>query len=827
MIKLFENDTKDVLKMISRDSMKVHSGQNLILFITFFLTTAMLMGVITTGFSFYQAEKRYSDLSAGPGAEGFAIMGLSKQEKQIRQYPDVKWAALVREASFKRLENPEIINCDVRLLVTDQVFYDNNYISLKEGTFPKEQRDIMISDTLADRLHYNDPVGKTVSFTVTVREAGQEIKKAIDFDICGLYENPLAPLASEYEEIYTSDEFINVCNTEISDKPGYIYVRFNNIKNNNEIYERLKKINDEVGGVGVICRMQEADNKGTAILMVFAVIIIMLAAYFIIFNVFSISLAKNIRYYGMMKTIGATTKQIRYTLDRQVYVLLFPALALGLFGGYVCGRWVAPVMTGLMDGLKNFYEPSPILLPSFAAALFVIITVKTGCRQSFLKVSQISPVEAARFVFHKRQGRIIASFSLMLCCIIFCSAFTFFFGYDVEDKVREHNIYDFKLMNDLYLLGSKREAFEPVSEELCTSLSKLSFVKDTEVVYAAYSFPDSYKDELGNNYFLRARVKNTGILAEDFKRATEKGLTYSFENTGEDLRIPICGVSTATVMRTMENENFRVLDGEIDLKLFESGKYVLYQPFGRSGEPMEVHAEDEMDLQIYDKESGKYRIKKLKVMAVVMLDDNYGRSQFSELGVCISDKVFKELYPDYSNMIASVGLDTDNSKDVKNQQEEIKALMSRYQCYQLSFTSKYDSMLYFKKERNIFFIMGMFFTVFFSVIGITNILNSAVNDVLSNQIAYARMQAVGMTKRQLFRELVLNNFITYGLAFLVFIPLEFIILGFTMPDFSAKMLLISVLIAVSAVFILLAVTSLIMVKYLNRESIACRLRVIE
>lgn len=166
----WENDTRAVEKMIAHDSMKVHFGRNLIVFISIFLTTIMLTGVITTGFSFYHAEAKYSDLSPGPGADGFAIVGNAEQEEKIKQYSEVEWAAIVQNASYKRLENPLTVNCDVELLVTNQIFYDNNYIMLQAGTFPEKETDILISNTMAKKLNLSNPVGNKVDFTVTVHE---------------------------------------------------------------------------------------------------------------------------------------------------------------------------------------------------------------------------------------------------------------------------------------------------------------------------------------------------------------------------------------------------------------------------------------------------------------------------------------------------------------------------------------------------------------------------------------------------------------------------------------------------------------------------------
>lgn len=822
-----DNDTTTVEKSISNDSMKAHISRNVIVFIAIFLTTLMITGVLSTGIVFYNAEVTYSNMSPGLGADGFAIMGGKEQEKKIKEKPEVEWAALVRNASYRRIENPHTVNCDVELLVTNTTYYDNNYISLLDGNYPNSKTDILISDTLVQKFSFKNAIGRKIPFTVTIHENNQEIKKEFYFTICGIYKNPLAGISDTYEEVYTSNGFVKSYNPQIQNKPGYIYVKLSGNKGKDEIYQQLQKINDEVGGIGVVSKTQNADNGQTVKIVLAAIVIIMLAAYFIIFNIFSISLSKDIRYYGMLKTIGATTRQIRATLNRQVYKLLFPALILGLFVGHICGRIIAPEILGLMDGLKNFYQPAPILLPSCFVIIFVCVTVKISCYQSFRKVSKISPIEAAHFITPvKRINTIFAIMSLILSCMIFNSVLTFFFGYDLQNEVNKRNVYDFKLMNNIYLYGNGNESFESIPEELCNQIKDLPFVKRMDIVYSAHSQPDNYEDVLGNTYYLRGRVKNVGLLKEDFERAKSQDLTYDFDKYGNDLMIPICGVSSDILTKILENKNIKILDGTINTEQFINGEYIIYQPFGRTEDSL-VHAGDEMDIQFFDDTKQEYITKHMKVMAVVIGNDSYGSSPLSEIGICLPDKLFKEIYPNYNEMISSVVVDSNNTLYMSEQQKEIEHLLGKYSCYQTTFTSKYNSTMYFEKERNTYFLMGMFLAIFFSIIGITNIINSIVSNILSERIAYARLQAVGMTKKQLIRKIIINNFKVYGLSVLLFIPMNFVLLHFILSGFDTKLFVLSALLVSLGITIILIFTSWLVVKYLNKKTIAQRLREID
>lgn len=65
------------------------------------------------------------------------------------------------------------------------------------------------------------------------------------------------------------------------------------------------------------------------------VLITCLSAYLLIYNIMYLSIAGNIRYYGLLQTIGMTGKQIRRLLKQQMIWIWGIGSVLGIFFG--CG----------------------------------------------------------------------------------------------------------------------------------------------------------------------------------------------------------------------------------------------------------------------------------------------------------------------------------------------------------------------------------------------------------------------------------------------------------------------------------------------------------
>ena len=66
---------------------------------------------------------------------------------------------------------------------------------------------------------------------------------------------------------------------------------------------------------------------------------ILLTGYLIIYNVFQISVAGDIRFYGLLKTIGTTPRQLKRIIRIQALSLSAAGIPLGLLLGW--GRWAA------------------------------------------------------------------------------------------------------------------------------------------------------------------------------------------------------------------------------------------------------------------------------------------------------------------------------------------------------------------------------------------------------------------------------------------------------------------------------------------------------
>ena len=72
--------------------------------------------------------------------------------------------------------------------------------------------------------------------------------------------------------------------------------------------------------------------------------IILVSGYLIIYNIFYINVFGDIRFYGLLKTIGTTKKQLGKIVRKQANLLSIAGIPLGLILGAVVGAGLLPII---------------------------------------------------------------------------------------------------------------------------------------------------------------------------------------------------------------------------------------------------------------------------------------------------------------------------------------------------------------------------------------------------------------------------------------------------------------------------------------------------
>lgn len=857
---MFQNSNGALEKELAAEDYKAHPVRNRIAVLAVALTAVLLVVVFSVGLGMVKTVSLSMEAAPGPGADGNSIYGDEKVLERVRALPQVEWAALARRCSTTYLHNREFNGLDVRLFAADNVHYEKNMVNLINGKYPESADEILLSDTLSERLGLEQKTGISYTLKVMVQEEEGEMEKEIPMIVCGYYKNPLRNVKDIYEEIYTGKDFISTYNPNIIKGFDTIYIKLNNLNFFRFGYdknEKLSEVNELAGGNG---GTYKSSNLTVLIIIpVFLIVCcIMFCGYFFIYNVFDISVVNDIRFYGELKTVGMTSRQLRRVLSWQMNRIAFLGIAVGGLAGYGIGRIAGEkLVNAFADEVAGYYQPAGFVETFFISAVFAWATVYISTMKPFRIACHISPTEAARYGGKKKKG-VFSVISFALSGILFLAVYTLSIGYRVEAMMERYHETDFRIYHRASL-WMQDEAYQPVSQDLVRRLENLDFSENFRVYYLARTKPDYYENLLiysGSYSYMpsAAEITKDGELADDMvaynKKLEKDGLSFNnnmyydgfAENNRGNLKAKVLGIVPEYL--PAEEKYLTVLEGTLDAKEFARGGYMIYQRSihdwaATAGEGMEyqVHAGDEITVTFYDDAADRYVEKKLTVMAIVTMDDMFGTGNISDAHIIINDAAFRSIYSDYENLIARISFDvlekdkTENGETILDgeQYETVRNIMEEEGNMQLNLDSRYRTKIEYTETKKIITVFGIFLAAVVGLIGISNMVNTVTTDVMARRLEYASMQSIGMTRKQMEKDVFLKYaryiFTAMGLAAAAGAPLTYMFAAFPIfTGFSVLAFLQALAMFVVFSVLLCAWMARMLTETMNKKSIVERLR---
>lgn len=799
--------------------------------------TAILITVLCgMGIGTVLATIKEKQMNPGPGCNGAAIMGGVEVYEKVLEQPEVEWADLARLCTEGTPHNKEFAGLTVRLLGVSDSFYGHQYVDLISGEYPKVPEEILLSDTMAEHLGMEMKPGQKMTLNLIVLRGGERVEVTIS----GFYDNPLRAI-EDYEEIYTAFDFPDRYNPEQGDENSSIYTKFPGVTaqtSNDEVKGKLEALKEKVGGLGV--KYITKDNMtaffaGIAALLV----LIIVCGYFLIYNVFYISVVNDIRFMGNMKTIGMTGKQIRKMLGRQTIRL---GIA-GTFAGVIIGTGINLIAIQGMQKLEltfaRFYEPHPALeLGIVGAVLFTALTVWISSRKAFTLAAKISPVEASRFRSGGKKKMVFSVLSFALSGILFTVVYTMLFGYDTEWMVNRTNMTDFRVYQSHTDLPMEA-LYEVMDPAIGEALEELPFVNKIYTYHQAFN-PDAESDygyypESVSRLRLDGRLRE--VLEQEHAQVGETIETSShLYREGEDVDLGVLGIDAEAL--PLEAENLCVYDGELNAELFASGDYIIYQPHEAffAGEEYQyegMKAGEQIELSFYRYDTQEFATRSFTVMAVVGKEpDRYGREIKANASFIVPNGTFQEIYGDAANDMVSVyqiEAEAGDESVQKEQEEQIDQIIAEYFNTQVQLSSKYATRAQEQIQKDQKMLLGLFVSIIFGLIGLVNIVNTLVTDVLARKIEFASLQSIGMTGRQMWRMIFGNGMkmILFGMVVMIPVGLPIAVSASEPPmssGFAPGCYAVSVLMVLLAGTLVAFGVAVVLTKQLNKKTIVERLR---
>lgn len=737
-----------LFKQIIRRKLLDNKIRNLCIIIAVILTTVLFTTAFSSIFYFKNSVQTAALESAGWTAHG-AVVGVTDE-----QYKLMKQSRIVSDISYYThigYVKDATQGSEIELQYSEDTMTSWMFYNLIEGQMPKNQNEIVVSTQFLKNKGLTYKKGMKLELQYSVNEETQKS----EFIICGVYNC----LATSTEVAFVSESFLNnvldemAGDTIMDSNLGLkaVEVMFPNTVHMEQNMKRfLKESNAEQNQWALNDVYLSALNPeaGDIFAVSCILLLIMLCGYFIIYNIFYISVMQDTRFYGSLVTLGLCENELRLIMRAMTNILCAIAIPIGGVVGFIFSMSFLPQVLATYGVDVTSIFPNPLIF--VFAASFSYLTVLISSRKPIKLAVKFSPIEAKYYIDVKAQkkkkiktknsGKAYHLYSIawknvisekkkaiMICCSLsLCIILTSLF-YSVSSGVNLDIFLKDAISCD-FIVGSK-QYFNKVGGRY-TSLD--SNMNETINLWEGISAS-------GGASVTTINVALEGDVFSKFSEIVGK------EGVNKDHTM----MSDVYGLDDFIFQKISIIDGELDLKKFKTGDYIVAGSFVESGGKLSCY-------KVGDK--------------VKLAFDNGDEKEYTVLaaGDIPYDVSVRQHYA-YSANLYLPSQEWFNRTQLENYYVYAYDVENRYESMWDNNMSKlslqgdisYESKMTYKNQLegyiNGILIVGICVSIILGVIGLLNFINSIYNSIHNRKRELAIMQSMGMSKTEIYGSLIFEG----------------------------------------------------------------------
>lgn len=756
---------------LSKKSMQANRLRNVVAIIAIALTATLFTALFTIGGGMMKSMELSTMRQIGLSAHaGYKYLTQA-------EYDAVKDHPLIKDISYTIImghaENPALHKLSVELRYAEDKAARWAFCYPETGTMPQGYQEAAVSTAVLDALGLPHELGQQIPLDFTVR--GQTYHDT--FTVCGIWQSDPIAMA---EEVWLSKEYVlehsplytqSYNNRGDGDFSGTINADLY-FANSWDIAGKLERVTTESGFAagqledGINWAYSTSEVDGTTILLITAVLLLILAAgYLIIYNVFYISVAQDTRYYGLLKTIGTTGRQLKVLVRKQALQLSVIGIPLGLIAGYLLGVCLMPVilsMTILADYAA--YSASPLIFGG--AALFALGTVWLSCHKPCRLAASVSPMEVLRYneaakgrhvsrrsrkvspyamawqnVWRAKKKVLAVLLSLSLGIVLMNTVCTLTNSFDLDKYVENRVISDYNVANAVFLHQFQQMN---VDDDTLADFQEMASITDVLPVYM-------HEAQIPLTEEARERMLD---YIQRYGDQWDTDHVASMQQTLSDdqpFNGHIYGADRAVLEKIGAQEG-------IDWDKFASGQYVLIIPSHDWGQGPETPFYSPESTVTLPDGQGDLREYTVLAQGTIPYAASCQHSHRVDLQFILPTSAYTAVYPDDAPM--RVLFDA-----LPGQEDVVQAAVQAY-CAEsdLDYVSKATYEAEFGDTKLMITAVGGTLGLILGLIGILNFVNAMITSIFSRRRELAMLQSIGMTTRQLLHMLITEGLIYIALT---------------------------------------------------------------
>lgn len=773
---MHDNRNKEVIKRVEKGMMKANRTRNIFAIVAVALTTFMITTIFSLGINYKENMDLTQVRMSGTNANVTLAMPTSNQEKEIRDLDYVDTVGTQYMIGSVAGKNEADRDLAIAMQYYDNTEWEKHYkeaISNIKGEYPKKENEIMLSEDALSQLGIKKP---KLDMEIPLSYVSKDGEQKDTFTLSGWFRSYTGTGMAFLSESYCQEHGYTMKNSGVLsmslDNPKNDVMRLKNdiTLNENQEFQSSVSLSNSNGSVYAMI-----------ILLVFFIIG---SGYLLIYNVLYISISRDTRFYGLIKTLGTTEKQIKTLVKRQALTFGCIGIPIGVILAGVLSFGIVPVLLenafnngkSLVDA-EIFFHPSIFIL----SILFSALTVWISCNAPAKVASKISPIEALRYqnfastktksrnstnggklhvmayhnVFRDKKRAVLVFMSLFMGITMILGINGIIGSIKVENYIKKYMDYNFEYTDVQFEQPEQPNKEVPqFDEQFVEEIKQIDGVKNVSIrkkVWAGIDFDEAVlKDFLKIRYddsTYKSKGKSYEQMVAELKEYANAGDYGCYITTLED--------------KTLEEYNAKHPDIPIDIEAFKRGETAIAGTDNDYFSPNAALIGKTLSLTA-DTTDGK--------ATDFLIDGSFYYDDYDDTLTIPGRRKSIEIVPDIiyvseagmerltsASIISGIGVNIKDMNQVEQIDNELQTLNNTLTKTEWNYTSPLGIIDQFNQLFYSMNLLGNGAAVLLIVIGLINFINVMLTGVVARKNEFAVMESIGTSKKQIMKILTLEG----------------------------------------------------------------------
>lgn len=844
-----------ILNRLTIKNLRLNKKRTIVTIIGIILSTALMVGIGLLFSSFQDLMIRDTIGYNGKYEANYGDVDLNKlnniKDKDFTYFYE-------KPIGFSKIESSNEYKPYMYITSVNKEYFDE--LKLIEGSFPKNENEVVISNHVITNGGLNYKVGDIVTFKYGKRNIEGNGTLANSEFVDGEF------LTNEGTHTYKIVGIVERSNFENYSACGYtaftldvnndkgsvnLYVMFNKnkkiIKQSEELAKRLNYDND-INYNSTLLALYGESTYGNVMTTMVSMMMIMLAlvsigCIIVIYNSFAISVMERKKEFGLLSSIGTTKRQLSHTVFFEAVFVGVIGIILGILGAYIGIGCVVLVINNLIGDMLEYKlylvtNPLFIIIP----VIFMIIVIGASAFIPSRRASKVSPIEAIRqnddIKINKKkirtsklinklfgiEGEIalknikrnkkkyrVTIVSLFFSIVLFIS-FSSYMNYTLNtaSSVMGEVPYDYQISYFGDDLNNDKEALDKINEIVKSSDVKeyVSYSVGNLSIIGDYTYSDEYLDfyksaygENGIKALNNLKYQSIYILVLDDNSYNKYKKLIGIDNDSVILLNRFKGVSYGNNKRV--NYNIPVINnGNINIKICNFN-------------------DDEENV-----DTTKYCNKNIDNIFVTnkSFDLIEEFSYMDDFKLIVNKKLYDSI-SDSSTNFTQFNIISDNTNNIDKLTKELDKYSN------VNYTNIKEAM---KQANNLILVVKILMYGFISLvtlIGVTSVFNTISTSMALRKREFAVLRSIGLTNRG-FNKILFFESLFFGMKSLIFaIPVSIgitVLIHYALADMvSISTIIIPwkyIIISIVSVFVIVLLTMMYSTSKIKKHNIIEQIR---